>query len=151
MEGGGREDSPEVFLGHLCVLESGGHELQLVHALKPLLGERRKLEARLDRRDVQTPVQEAAGQLSGPTADLEHRVTAFEAGEHAGLIDQLLRIRRPVPVVLGRHLIEDLAVAALQCSVGHGHKLSDAGDGGLKSTLKPGAQLRVELHQGGVK
>jgi hypothetical protein len=42
-----------------------------------------------------------------------------------------------VPVVLGRHLIEDFAVAALQCSVRHAHKVGDAADGALLSEPKP--------------
>jgi hypothetical protein len=71
------------------------------------------------------------GQLSSPTTDLKHLVAALKAGEEAGKVDQLLGVGWAVPVVLGRHLIEDFAVAALQCSVRHAHKVGDAADGAL--------------------
>ena len=131
-----REDGWEVPVGESCVLESGVHELQLARARKSLLGKPRQLSARLDRRDAEAPSQKAAGQLSSPATDLEHLVAALEAGEEAGEIDQLLGVGWAVAVVLDRHLIEDFAVAALECSVRHAHKVGDAADGALVPALR---------------
>jgi hypothetical protein len=123
-----REDGPEVLAGKSCVLKSRVDELQLARAVESLLGESRQLSARLDRRHAQASSEEAAGQLSGSATDLEHLIAALEAGDPASEIDQLLGVGWAVPVVLGRDPIEDLAVAALQCSVLHAHKVGDAAD-----------------------
>ena len=145
-----REDGPEVLVGESCVLESGVHELQFARAVKSLLGEPRELSARLDCRDTHAPSQEAAGQLSSPTTDLKHLVTALEAGDLAGEIDQLLGVGWAIPVVLGRHLIEDSAVAALQCSVRHAHKVGDAADEALLVVGALVRRARSELRSGSV-
>ena len=126
---GRREDGPKMLTGKPRVLKSGIHDLKLARAPKSLPGEPCQLSARLDRRYAQAPSQEATCQLSGSTTDLEHPIPAVEPDELKGATDQLLRVGWAVPVVLTRHLIEDPAAAALQCSVGHAHKVCGAADG----------------------
>ena len=64
---------------------------------------------------------------------------ALEASDLAGEIYRSLGVSWTVPVVLGRHSIKDLAVAALQCSVWHAHKVGDADDG-ASNQLDPRSQ-----------
>ncbi len=59
---------------------------------------------------MQAPGEKAAGQLAGPAADLEDRITAADPGDLTGLVDEFVGISRTAAVVLGRYLVKDLAV-----------------------------------------
>jgi hypothetical protein len=115
----GREHGLEAFAGKGCILEAGVHELYVADVPDGLPRERDQPIAGLDGRDPQAACEEAAGQLPGPTADLKHSIANGETCGLTGVIQQRLRICRAVTIVLVRDLVEDLAVAALECSVRH--------------------------------
>ena len=60
--------------------------------------------------DREPPTHEGDRQLARPRADLEHRRAERERRGSLGVIDRAVRIRRPVPVVQRRGLVEDQAM-----------------------------------------
>jgi hypothetical protein len=92
------------------VLEPGVDEIHPPGAGQVLPGQGDQARPGLDRGHVQAPGEQAAGQLAGSAADLEHGVAARDPGDLAGPVDQLAGIGRAVAVVLRRDPVEDRAV-----------------------------------------
>jgi len=67
--------------------------------------------AGLDGRHPQTASEQAARQLSGATADLQHGCATTETPHLARPVDQRVGVRRPVTVIRLGDLVEHLAVA----------------------------------------
>jgi hypothetical protein len=61
---------------------------------------------------VQAPSDKAARQLAASAPDLEHTITAPDPCDPASLVDEFVGIGRTVAVVLGGHVIKNLAVTA---------------------------------------
>jgi hypothetical protein len=64
----------------------------------------------LDGRDPKSPGHKAACELTAAAADLEHPITAYEARDPAGTVDELIGMRRTVAVVFGGDFVEQPAV-----------------------------------------
>jgi len=84
--------------------------------------------AGLDRRHPQAAGEQAACQLAGTTADLEHHCAGTETRHLAGPVDQRVRVGRPVTVIFLSDLVEDLAVATVLRCAWHVRKVDDDQD-----------------------
>ena len=104
------EHGPEPLAGKPRVLELSVHELHLSGAFQVLPGQRHEADARFQCRHPQSPAGQGTRELAASAPDLQHKITASDPRDPAGLIDELVRICRTVAVVLGRDLVEDHAV-----------------------------------------
>ncbi len=68
--------------------------------------------AGLDHGHPQAAGEQAARELAGATADLEHRCAGTETPHLAGPVYQRFRVSRPVTVILLRDLVEYLAAVS---------------------------------------
>jgi hypothetical protein len=107
---GRREHGLKLLAGKQRILELSVYIVHLSRTFQVLPGQCYKARAGFDRRDVQAPSDKAARQLAASAPDLEHVITAPDSCDPASLVDEFVRISRTVAVVLGGHVIKNLAV-----------------------------------------
>ena len=112
------------------VLEAMVDELDLAGPIHGTFRQLDQVGARFDRRYVQAAGHETSGELPRAAADLEHAIARRQAARRAGTVDELVRIGRPVAVVLDGDRVEGRAVASVVAIVRHGRRnLASPADG----------------------
>jgi hypothetical protein len=109
---GRTENGLKMLTGKQCILEPSVHEFDLSSTFQVLPGQCHEVLAWFERCDAQAPGGKAARQLAGSAPDLEHMITAPDPRDPASVVDEFVGISRTAAVVLGRDLIENLAVTA---------------------------------------
>jgi predicted NAD/FAD-binding protein len=94
-----------------------------------LPGERQQPLPRLEGRHLEAAGDEGAGELAAPASDFEDPIAGPKVSDLARSIDELVRIRRPVAVVLSRHLVERAPIAAGGRRFSHAPNLKNVSDG----------------------
>jgi hypothetical protein len=107
---GRREHGLKLLAGKQCILKPRVYKFHLSSTFQVLPGQCCKVPAGLQSCDVQAPSDKAARQLAASAPDLEHMITAPDSCDPASLVDEFVRISRTVAVVLGGHVIKNLAV-----------------------------------------
>jgi len=110
VERGRREHGLEPLAGKRCVLKLSVHEFDLSGTFQVLPGQSYEVRAWFERRDVQAPGGQAAGQLTASAPDLKHAIAAPDPRDLASPVEEFVGISRAAAVVLSRDLIENLAV-----------------------------------------
>jgi hypothetical protein len=107
---GRREHGLKLPAGKQCVLKLSVHKFHLSSTGQVLPGQCDEARAGFECRDVQTPNDKAARQLSAAAPDLKHMVTAPDPRDSTRSVDEFVRISRTVAIVLSRDLVKNPAV-----------------------------------------
>jgi hypothetical protein len=87
MKRGRREHRPELLAGKRRILKPGVHKFHRSGTFQVLPGECYKPLTGFERRDLQTPGEKAARELTGPAPDLKYPITAPDPSDLTSMVD----------------------------------------------------------------